>query len=78
MGEKLFEIWMEGYYATGNHEEAHQIKCKGVTLWKGDTFKQACKKALLTSGYDMKYYNSKKNTYYGCRFFNCEKKLENF
>jgi hypothetical protein len=63
----FYEVWMEGYSATGNHAPD---KCLGV--YKAKTFKAACKKALKDnfSEDDIKrYYNSRANTFWGCRFY---------
>ena len=70
---KQFEVWNEGYAATGGSSPAHRLNKEGEdTLWEGRTFQEACENALLTLKWDMSYYNKEKNHYWGCRFFDNE------
>jgi len=77
METNKYEVWMEGYSATGEHEGARKLG-----TFKGINFKQACVKALNEVGYQMLYtgpqglgscyYDSEKNSYWGRRFFDNE------
>jgi len=74
---KKYYIWIEGYSATGEHEDARMIG-----IYEGVTFEQACVKALndlkwpmlyeALQGLGTCYYNPKENSYWGRRFFNNE------
>lgn len=84
MEENKYEIWIEGYSATGEHEDAYQLidSNTGKSLWKGCTFQQACVKALnelhwpmlyeAIQGLGSCYYDAKENSYWGRRFFDNE------
>lgn len=75
-GDKLYEVWSEGYAATGEHGSAFQLTLSTEisTKWKGDTFQKACINALKTLEWDMKgYYSYDNNSYWACRFFDNEK-----
>lgn len=64
-----YQIWSEGYAATGEYSNAQY---HGTS--EGDTFKEAVDNLLKT--WDQKevgiYYNPDKLTYWGCRFFDNE------
>lgn len=62
-----YEIWIEGYTASGDSAPA-----KYVGTASASTFTGACAKALEEAGWDIKYYNSDYNTYWGCRLFDNE------
>lgn len=64
---KKYPVWMEGFQITGNSARA-----KFLGVYEAQTFKAACKKALLDSDRDMSHYDPKQNTYWGCRFFDNE------
>lgn len=59
-----FEIWCEGYAATG---ERGQAMLMGRTM--AHSFKEACDNLLTGSG---AVYNSEHGTYWGCRLFDNE------
>jgi hypothetical protein len=62
---KEYEIWMEGYQATGQQAGASFV---GVS--EGRNFKDACKKFYQTqSKTEQAYYDVKDNTYWGCGLF---------
>jgi hypothetical protein len=68
-----FEVWVEGYAATGNIAKAQQLIGRhGTPLWEAPTFEEACVKALRALGWDMKYYDKKENSYWGCTFYDNE------
>jgi len=68
-----YEVWMEGYAATGEHGSAHRLVSKeGKTLWEGETFKDAVKAAVEEVIEEKNYYDPERNTYWGCRFFDNE------
>ena len=62
-----YEVWNEGYSATGESGTAQFLGVHEV-----DTFKEACKKALIANDWEMEYYNEKTNTYWGCSFYDNE------
>lgn len=68
---KEFEVWSEGYSATGEHGNAQQLynsqHPKGK--WPAKSFKDACLLAMQTLKWDMKFYNAKQNTYWACKFY---------
>lgn len=57
---KHFEIWMEGYAATG---ERSGTTYHGTIL--ANSFKDACVKKFQ----DDRYFNPKTLTYWGCKLF---------
>ena len=67
-----FEVWTEGYAATG---ESQNAAFRG--MWKGETFKDACKawfdslpetsRVFVYNGHASSYYDAENNTYWGCR-----------
>jgi hypothetical protein len=74
-GKNEYQVWSEGYAATGNSGEAFQLNLTNgtCTMWKGDTFRAACINAMLSIGWEIDhYYDYGKNTYWGCRFFDNE------
>lgn len=66
MNEQWYEIWMEGYAATGQSSQAHR-----VGSYPGTDFYDACKAAARDKQW-ASYYNPQQNTYWGCRLFNDE------
>lgn len=64
---KDFEIWVEGYAATGEHAPA---SFEGI--YAGNSFKEACVEMMLDKSWDLRYYDKERNTYWGCRFFDNE------
>lgn len=79
-----FEIWIEGYAATGESSPAVRVVREGETntVWEGVTFQQACVKALNELNWDMLYealqglgscyYDMVDNSYWGRRFYDNE------
>jgi hypothetical protein len=84
MENKYYEVWIEGYAATGEHAPAYRLTHQGDpdTVWKGISFQQACVNALNELNWDMlstmpqalghSHYNPKTNSYWACRFFDNE------
>lgn len=73
-----YEVWSEGYRATGQSATAFKlINPKGDGTWEAETFSDACILAMKSSGYSYqdidKFYNPVKNSFWGCRFFDNEK-----
>ncbi len=59
----MFQIWMEGYSATGTSSTA-----KFIATCEGKTFKEACASHFQND----KYYSEEQNSYWGCQLFNNE------
>ena len=64
---KQYQIWTEGYAATG---ESSGAIYHGFS--KGKTFKQAVENFIEENNWDKKLYNSEKLTYWGCKFYDNE------
>ena len=64
---KQYQIWTEGYAATG---ESSGAIYHGLS--KGKTFKQAVENFIEENNWDKKLYNSEKLTYWGCKFYDNE------
>lgn len=64
---KQYQIWTEGYAATG---ESSRAIYHGIS--KGETFKQAVENYIKENNWDEKLYNSDKLTYWGCKFYDNE------
>lgn len=62
-----FEIWIEGYAATGEHGIAQHLG-----TYQGETFPEACQAAMKDKEWDMEYYNPANNSYWACRFYDNE------
>jgi len=81
---KKYEIWIEGYSATGEHEGAERLLREGEqdSKWEAMDFKQACVKALnelkwpmlseMSQGLGSCLYNKSENSYWARRFFDNE------
>lgn len=67
-GASLYEVWNEGYAATGEHSPAQLV---GVVSAR--SFPEAVEKALKDAKWDMSFFDKEKLTYWGCRFFDNEK-----
>ncbi len=65
--DKLFNVWMEGYSATGNKAEASLLG-----KIKARDFSEACVKIIFQEGMT-EYYDPHNNSYWGCRLFDNEK-----
>lgn len=64
---KTFDIWAEGYAATGNRS--------GATLMgsaRGENFKGACDAYAAMNPRFAAYYDPERLTHWGCRLFNNE------
>ena len=65
---KTFQVWSEGYMATGEHGTAQYHG-----EWRAKDFKEACKTMMMSENWDMdNYYDEQANTYWACRFFDNE------
>lgn len=64
MSTKLYDIWAEGYRATGQHGEAMRM-AKDV---EARSFKEACIRALG----DDRLFDPVKLSYWGCRLYDNE------
>jgi hypothetical protein len=74
-GKNEYQVWTEGYAATGQHGTAFQLNLtnESCTLWKGNTFQEACVNAMKSLEWDMEgYYDPNRNSYWACRFFDNE------
>lgn len=63
---KTFEVWCEGYRATGN-SNTHQL----VGTAEAETFKEACDIVFSKDEdeYSRSLYNPERLTHWGCRLF---------
>jgi hypothetical protein len=68
MDMREYDIWIEGFAATGNHQRAQYLG-----KHKGFSFEDACKAACIARKWDMSSYDEKRNSYWGCKFFDNEK-----
>lgn len=69
---KEYEVWMEGYVATGERGK-HRL----VGKYEAESFPEACKKAALDLARGdiptyYRYFDEKKNSWWACRFFDNE------
>ena len=62
-----YEVWMEGYAATGDCGTATRLGS-----FEAASFKQACEKAIQVNKMQ-KHYDPSRNTYWGCRMFDNER-----
>jgi hypothetical protein len=63
-----FEIWNEGYAASGGSGKAQYLGS-----FEADTFQEACMKAMKELEWDIDtYYDPAKNSFWDCRFYNNE------
>lgn len=69
---KTWEIWAEGYLATGMDGIPARASLMGRS--KGETFLDACSQLFKANPkFDgTYYYDAKRNTYWGCRLFDNE------
>lgn len=84
MEQQEYEIWTEGYAATGERAYASRILREGETdsKWKAVSFKSACVHMLNEEHWQMLYtgfqglgscyYDPENNSYWNCRFFETE------
>jgi hypothetical protein len=63
----LFEIWMEGYAATGESAEA-----KKIAMVEAPTFREACTIAMSRPPWNDGNYRPASNKYWGCGLFDNE------
>lgn len=59
-----FEIWCEGYIATGERSGATLLGAA-----EGLNFQQACDELAITNLHFAKFYDREKLTYWGCKLF---------
>jgi len=69
---KNYEIWSEGFRATGE-----QGKALLHSIISANSFVDACNKFANQNKEFKKYYNSTKLSYWGCRLFDNEKDARN-
>lgn len=69
--ENKYEVWIEGYAATGEYAEASRLGEDGE-LFSGNTFADACRNAIIKLKWNTNYYNEQSNSYWGCRFYDNE------
>lgn len=59
-----FDIWCEGYAATGQSSGATVLgHCEGIN------FKEACKNLAKKDNEFARYFNEERMTYWGCRLY---------
>ena len=63
-GSKRFEIWVEGYLATGESGLAHRV---GISF--GRTFKEACDLYAERNPRFKEFYDSERLTHWACRLY---------
>jgi len=63
-----FDIWAEGYRATGQSSGATYLGSE-----KAETFRQACKKHARKDSQFNYYFNEESMTYWGCKLFDNER-----
>lgn len=63
-----YEIWMEGYLATGM--EGIPQRAQRMAVARGETFQDACDWYFRCKGDN--YYDSRTLTYWGCKLFDNE------
>jgi hypothetical protein len=70
----LYEVWVEGYAATGEHGTAQKLSNinREDGKWQAIDFKEAVVKALATLKWRMEFFDSDKLTFWGCRFYDNE------
>jgi hypothetical protein len=61
---KFYDIWMEGYAISGNSSGA-----SFVGTIEAESFQEACENWYKKEDPENKYYNSERNTYWGCSLF---------
>lgn len=72
-----YEIWMEGFTDQGMEgipARASRLNRKHApdTLWEGETFQDACVKALTELHFEMRHYRYDLNCYWGVGLFDNE------
>jgi hypothetical protein len=68
---KQYEIWSEGYAATGQRSGAVHMGTAN-----GNTFRDACDN-LFNNLQDRGYYNSDRGSYWACKLFDNEADARN-
>jgi hypothetical protein len=66
-GEQSFQIWSEGYSATGQSSGAINFGSES-----GKTFQEACDKFFAKDPRHRGYYNSESLTYWACKLYDNE------
>lgn len=59
-----YNVVMDGYTCTGNSAPIRQLG-----TYSASSPKAACRKALKENGFNMKYWNSSKCTWWGCEVY---------
>jgi hypothetical protein len=84
MGQKEFEVWIEGSSSSDGTSQASRLLRKDEidSRWKGITFQQAVVRALNELKWQMlyegsqgcgdSYYDRKTNSYWACKFYDNE------
>jgi len=72
---KEFEVWLEGYCATGC--ENGPVPAQFIGKFEAQDFRDACHIAAMTIAHGnlytfFKYYSINHNTWWACRFFDNE------
>ncbi len=67
IGQQKFEIWSEGYAATGDSGSAH---FHGTAI--GENFKDACISFSNSNSEFKEYFDPSRMTYWGCELFDNE------
>lgn len=67
-----YEIWMEGYLATGMEGQPKRAGCLGKV--EAETFVEACDKLCSSTAFQKRYgtYHKESNSVWGCKLFNNE------
>lgn len=73
---KEWDIWMEGFLATGQEGIPERARCLGTAT--GYTFLEACRKFMATYPEAGTYYNSRQNTYWACQLYDNEADARKF
>lgn len=69
---KKYEVWREGWIATGNNERAFFYG-----IYEADNFREACKKAVKEHDSE-EYFDENILSDWGCRMFDNEKDARKF
>ena len=67
MKDSMFEVWTEGYQATGERSPA---SFHGV--FRAPTFADAVKRCVKEKKFDTRCFDPERLSYWGCRFFDNE------
>ena len=59
-----YNVWVEGFATNGQQGQAQYLG-----NYTAESFKTACKKALIEKGYSMNHYREDTNSYWGCKLY---------